>query len=180
VNEEEERSKQQRFVEEVGLFFEQRGLPRMAGRILGWLLICDPPHQTASELADALLASKGSISSMTRMLIRLGIIERTVLPGQRRDYFLIKPDAWNAVMKESLTKISEFRSLLERGLEMLEGKDSQVNNGWRVCEIYICSGNGNGLRCWNAGSREKIGGFRPRFDGTNVCAQYVKILNTNT
>jgi len=29
-------------------------------------------------------------------------------------------------MKESLTKISEFRSLLERGLEMLEGKDSQV------------------------------------------------------
>ena len=126
MSEEEERSKQQRFVEEVGLFFEQRGLPRMAGRILGWLLICDPPHQTASELADALLASKGSISTITRMLIRLGIIERTGLPGQRRDYFLIKPDAWNAVMKESLTKISEFRSLLERGLEMLEGKDSQV------------------------------------------------------
>jgi DNA-binding transcriptional regulator GbsR (MarR family) len=126
VNEEEERSKQQHFVEEVGLFFEQRGLPRMAGRILGWLLICDPPHQTAGELADALLASKGSISSMTRMLIRLGIIERTSLPGQRRDYFLIKPDAWNAVMKESLARVSEFRSLLERGMEMLEGKAPQI------------------------------------------------------
>jgi DNA-binding transcriptional regulator GbsR (MarR family) len=126
VNEEQQRSRERRFVEEVGLFFEQRGLPRMAGRILGWLLICDPPHQSASELADALLASKGSISSMTRMLIRLGIIERTGLPGQRRDYFLIKPDAWNTVMKESLTRMSEFRSLLEQGLEMLEGMDPQI------------------------------------------------------
>jgi DNA-binding transcriptional regulator GbsR (MarR family) len=126
VNEEQQRSREWRFVEEVGLFFEQRGLPRMAGRILGWLLICDPPHQSAGELADALLASKGSISTMTRMLIRLGIIERTGLLGQRRDYFLIKPDAWNAVMKESLTKITDFRSLLERGLELLEGKDTQI------------------------------------------------------
>jgi DNA-binding transcriptional regulator GbsR (MarR family) len=126
VNEEQQRSREWRFVEEVGLFFEQRGLPRMAGRILGWLLICDPPYQSAGELADALLASKGSISTMTRMLIRLGIIERTGLPGQRRDYFLIKPDAWNAVMKESLTRMSEFRHLLERGLEMLEGKDLQI------------------------------------------------------
>ena len=53
-----------RFIEEVGLLFEQTGLPRMAGRILGWLLIANPPHQTTSHLTEALLASKASISTV--------------------------------------------------------------------------------------------------------------------
>ena len=71
----EQQVEEKHFVEEVGLFFEQSGMPRMAGRILGWLLISDPSHQTTSELAEVLLASKGSISTMTRLLIRIGLIE---------------------------------------------------------------------------------------------------------
>ena len=43
---------EQRFVEEVGIVFEQTGLPRMAGRILGWLLISDPPHQSTDQLTQ--------------------------------------------------------------------------------------------------------------------------------
>ncbi len=126
MNEEQQQDKEQRFVEEVGLFFEQRGLPRMAGRILGWLLISDPPHQSADELAEALMASKGSISTMTRLLIRIGMVERISLPGQRRDYFLIKPDDWDELIKEGLTRVTAFRSLTERGLELLEGKDPHI------------------------------------------------------
>ena len=34
------------YVEDFGLYFEQFGLARTAGRMLGWLLVCDPPHQT--------------------------------------------------------------------------------------------------------------------------------------
>ena len=34
------------FVEDISLYFEQMGLPRMAGRVLGVLLICDPPAQS--------------------------------------------------------------------------------------------------------------------------------------
>ena len=49
----------QHFVEEVALVFEEIGLIRMAGRILGWLLISNPPYQSADELAEALQASKG-------------------------------------------------------------------------------------------------------------------------
>lgn len=36
------------FIEDVGLLLEESGLPRMAGRILGLLLICNPPHQSPS------------------------------------------------------------------------------------------------------------------------------------
>jgi len=110
------------FVEEVGILFEQTGLPRMAGRILGWLSISDSPHQTTSELAEALMASRGSISTMTRLLIRIGLIERVSLLGQRRDYFRIKPGASHQLLKDSLAQTTAFRQLMERGLELTEGK----------------------------------------------------------
>ena len=115
-------AEEQNFVEEVGIVFEQTGLPRMSGRILGWLMISDPPHQTTGELAEVLMASKGSISTMTRLLIRIGLIERISLPGQRRDYFRIKPGASHQLLKDSLAQATAFRQLAERGLELLKDK----------------------------------------------------------
>lgn len=110
----------QHFVEEVSVLFEQSGMPRMAGRILGWLLVCDPPPQTSEQLVAGLGASKGSISTMTRLLIRAGFIERIGLPGERRDYFRIKPDAWTQLMRSSMGQITVFRQLAERGLVLLD------------------------------------------------------------
>ena len=115
-------AEEQSFVEEVGLVFEQTGLPRMAGRILGWLLISDPPHQSTAQLTDALLASKGSISTMTRHLIHMGLIERLSLHGVRHDYFRIKPGATHQLLKGSLSQTTSFRQLMERGLKLTEGK----------------------------------------------------------
>ncbi len=111
-----------RFVEDVGIFFEQSGLPRMAGRILGWLLICDTPQQSTNELVEALKASKGSISTITRLLIRIGLIERFSLPGIRHDYFRIKPGVWHQLIKESQVQTTAMRQLAERGLELLKDK----------------------------------------------------------
>lgn len=100
--------------------FEMVGLPRMSGRIFGWLLISDPPQQSNGELAEVLQASKGSISTMTRLLIQIGLIERVSLPGERRDYFQIKPHAWSQMTKQRMEQIAAFRQLAERGLTMLE------------------------------------------------------------
>ena len=116
-------AEEQSFVEEVGIVFEQTGLPRMAGRILGWLLISDPPHQSTEELTEALMASKGSISTMTRHLIHIGLIERLSLPGVRHDYFRIRPDAWQHMIRRGLVdEIRMVRELAERGLELLADK----------------------------------------------------------
>lgn len=113
------------FIEAVGLSFEGVSLPRMAGRVFGWLLISNPPHQSPSELADVLQASKGSISTMTRLLVQLSLIERISLPGQRRDYFRIKPNAWAELSKQRLAQITAFRQLAEQGLKLL-GQDDPL------------------------------------------------------
>jgi hypothetical protein len=109
----------ERFVEELGMLLElEAGAPRMVGRTLGWLLVCDPPEQSAAELAGTLEASKGSISTATRVLVRMGMIERVRRRGERFDRFRALPDAWD----EFLWREDQFsgpRRILRIGLEAL-------------------------------------------------------------
>uniref|UniRef100_A0A832H6Q0 MarR family transcriptional regulator n=1 Tax=Oscillatoriales cyanobacterium SpSt-402 TaxID=2282168 RepID=A0A832H6Q0_9CYAN len=124
----QQEAEQKQFVEEVGLLFETIGFPRMAGRVFGWLLISNPPHQSPGELADILQASKGSISTMPRLLEQIGLIERVSLPGQRRDYFRIKLNAWSEMSKRRLAQITAFRKLAERGLDLMKEQPPQLND----------------------------------------------------
>lgn len=109
------------FIEEVGVVFEQTGLPRMAGRLFGWLLISDPPYQSPSQLAEVLHASKGSISTSVRLLTQMGFIERHVIPGSRHDHFRLPKDAIKKIIQHGLAQeIKMFRTLSERGLELTQ------------------------------------------------------------
>lgn len=111
---------ERRFIEEVGIVFEQTGFPRMSGRLFGWLLISDPPYQSPSELADALAASKGSISTSVRLLMRIGLIERYVIPRSRHDHFRLQDDAIEKIIRHGLEEeIIMFRSLAECGLRLM-------------------------------------------------------------
>ena len=110
------------FVEDMGLIYEKEGFPPMAGRLTGWLLICDPPHQTAGELAEALSASPGSISTMTRMLVTCGLVERIAVPGLRGAAYRIRPHASEEVLRRWAERIRDSRELASRGLQLLEGE----------------------------------------------------------
>ncbi len=85
------------FVEDIGLFFEKMGMPRMAGRILGVLLISDPPAQSITEIAEKLRASKSSVSIMARLLVENGLIERVASPLPRRDYYRFNQAAGSCI-----------------------------------------------------------------------------------
>ncbi len=131
MDEDQWRLEVRHFVEDVGLFFEQMGFPRMAGRILGWLLICDPPTQSAGQLAEVLQASKGSLSTMTRMLIQIGLLERVGLPGERRDYFRLKPGAWPHLIKAQMQGMTGLHQMVERGLALVDDRDPALQERLR-------------------------------------------------
>lgn len=117
------------YIEEIGLALEAQGLPRMAGRVLGALLVADPPEQSAEELAATLRASRGSISTMTRLLEGPGIIERIARPGERKVYYRNRPDAWYNATQNRLGAMSGMRTLAARGLELLTGASPDVRLG---------------------------------------------------
>jgi DNA-binding MarR family transcriptional regulator len=107
------------YIEEVALGFERQGLFRMAGRVIGWLLICDPPEQTFGQIAGVLQASKGSISAAMKFLVPAGLVERISRPGERRDYYRCRPGAWAELARDQSRQYDDFRKLAQRGLELL-------------------------------------------------------------
>jgi DNA-binding transcriptional regulator GbsR (MarR family) len=124
------RDEERKFVEEVGIVFEKTGLPRMAGRMFGWLLISDPPYQSPAELADVLMASKGSISTTVRLLAQMGLIERHLIPGERHDHFQLSEDALQKTIRHGLEdEIKMFRELSEYGLKLMKDEPS-VRQEW--------------------------------------------------
>lgn len=114
------------FVEDISLYFEQMGFPRMAGRVLGVLLIADPPAQSINDLCEVLQASKGSISTNARLLTEMGLIERVASPVPRRAYFEFRAGGWVTFMRQRLRLMASMHEIAERGLELLQDSDPML------------------------------------------------------
>ena len=110
------------FIEDIGLFFEQMGMPRIAGRMIGYLLIAEPEAQSVNDITEALKASKSSISVMARLLVDNGLIERVASPVPRRDYYRFKPGGWILYLRHWMGLMSELHNITERGLALMDGK----------------------------------------------------------
>src|ERR1700758_1790323 len=109
------------FVDAAGLWVAKSyGMPKMAGRVLGFLMVCDPVEQTAAQLAEAMDASKGAMSGATGWLVRTKLLERLHVRGERADRFRIRPEAW-AEQLRAQGSLREARALLAQGLEALAG-----------------------------------------------------------
>ncbi len=85
------RAAEERFIEAMGLAHEEDRLPRIAGRLVG-LLILSPEPVRFDLLAERLRVSRASISTNTRLLENMGVIHRVTRPGDRRDYFRINEE----------------------------------------------------------------------------------------
>ena len=104
------------FVEEMGQFLASLGMTPMAGRMWGWLLICEPAEQTAAEIAEALHASRGAISGTARLLGNAGLVRRTTKPGDRREYFSAPPEGLDSMLASAASIYRQMRAIAERGL----------------------------------------------------------------
>lgn len=92
----------------------------MARWLVSIALVADPPEVTAGGLAERLQASRGSISAAARTLVQMGFTERVRPPGERKDHFRIKPDAWHELTRRQLDAVTRFRKVGERGVDLTQ------------------------------------------------------------
>jgi DNA-binding transcriptional regulator GbsR (MarR family) len=88
----------------------------MAGRLWGYLLICDPPEQTAEDVARALHASRGAISGTVRLLEPIGFLRRTRRRGDRREYLSAPPRTFRTWVENASGIYRRLRLIIEDGL----------------------------------------------------------------
>jgi DNA-binding transcriptional regulator GbsR (MarR family) len=107
------------FVDRFGLFMEMLGGPRTMGRVYGWLLICDPPQQSLTELARTLSVSKASVSTVARQLQEGGMIER--LPTSTRQHlYRVTPGGFASVLNTQLSRMKLGIDAADFGLSLLD------------------------------------------------------------
>ena len=114
-----------RYLEHWGILLEQLGGTRMMGRVLAWLLICDPPEQTAAAIARGVGASAGSVSTTTRALEQMGMIERLGVPGERSAFFRMRSGTWGRLMRRRMSHLSRMSELAEEGIRRFAGEDPE-------------------------------------------------------
>lgn len=107
------------FVDRIAGFFAKEGMPLIAGRVIGWLLISDPPTQTAAELAEVLQVSRSSVGNATRMLTPGGLVEGVRRRGDRQEYFRIAADGWSRMLTRRYAYAADFHQLTGQGLDVL-------------------------------------------------------------
>ncbi|TPW31917.1 GbsR/MarR family transcriptional regulator [Pararhizobium mangrovi] len=113
------------FVESLGLIFQNEGLPRIAGRVLGFLIVSREP-KSFDDLTNGLLISRGSVSTNTRLLVNLGLVERATVPGERQDYFRLGPRPYQRMVENSLERSVRARDMLRRSVDTFgEGADAR-------------------------------------------------------
>jgi DNA-binding MarR family transcriptional regulator len=100
------------------LYARRYGMAPVVGRVLGYLMICDPREQSIAELAEALLASRSAITGAVKTLEQLGLVRRTRAAGERMDRVGINLTSQRA-MGFDPTEYQEQAALAREGLAML-------------------------------------------------------------
>ncbi|MGP4096139.1 GbsR/MarR family transcriptional regulator [Nonomuraea sp. KM90] len=114
-----EREQVLEWVERVATFVSAEwGLAPITGRVLGWLMACDPPEQTAGDIAGAIGASRASLTTNLHLLTSIKLIRRFRKPGERNVYYQIEDDAWSKVIRQQLAAFTAFDELAAEGLRL--------------------------------------------------------------
>jgi DNA-binding transcriptional regulator GbsR (MarR family) len=79
------------FIERMGFLCEADGLPRISGRLLGLFILEGGPFNL-KELARRLNVSRASVSTNTRLLAKVGLLQRVAVSGDRQDYYALVED----------------------------------------------------------------------------------------
>lgn len=100
---------------------DQDGLPLIAGRILGWLTVCDPPEQTAGEISEAIGASRASLTTNLRLLRSVGFVSQITKPANRTVYYLVDEHAWEKVVQRQVASLTSLGEIMRDGVELVGG-----------------------------------------------------------
>jgi len=119
------------------MVFEELGGTRMMGKILGWLIICEPPEQSAADITLAVNASAGTVSMTTRALVQAAMIEKIGLPGKRSAYYRVRPGMWASLMNARMARMHVLGQLADEGLETFPESDGGPNERLQEIGSYI-------------------------------------------
>lgn len=124
------------WIERFAAHFAEEGIPLIGGRILGYLLVCQPTERTAAELSQELEASSGSISTNLKYLVNVGLVTKRTRRGRQAAEYRINEKAWSDFMQRKLDAIVSVKTLTDDGMRLLSGDPERAMRLRTVDHLY--------------------------------------------
>jgi DNA-binding transcriptional regulator GbsR (MarR family) len=119
----------QQFISSWGAFGTHWGINRTMAQIHALLLV-SPDPMTQDDIMEELDISRGNTNMNIRELINWGLVERVLLPGERKEYFSAEKDIWKVikqiVKERKKRELEPMLQLLDK-LENVEGDKRDKN-----------------------------------------------------
>ncbi|UCE19230.1 MAG: MarR family transcriptional regulator [Gemmatimonadota bacterium] len=116
-------------VEDFGKAYNNWGLSKLKGRIVGLLLFNQMPL-SLDDIANELHVTKGSVSTVARQLEEGGLIRKVWVKGDRKDYYEIVSDVFSTtsehnlkLLKDNLLIAQKYKNFLSRILDSASPED---------------------------------------------------------
>lgn len=123
------------FIDQMGPILQAEGLPRIAGHIMGLMIMHEGPF-SLSEIADRLSVSRASISTNTRLLEDLDVIQRTARPGDRQTYYRLSPQPYARLLKGVIQRARRTRDVVERTQQALSDEDFEIQERLQELDAF--------------------------------------------
>jgi len=122
----------QQFIASWGAFGTHWGINRTMAQIHALLLVSADPL-SAEDIMEELNISRGNANMNIRELINWGLVQRTLITGERKEFFTAEKDIWKVVrqiVKERKKRELEPMLQLLDQLSEVDGdrKDKQVRS----------------------------------------------------
>lgn len=115
----------------VGRLIEFWGFKRNLGRIWGLLYLHGAPL-TSVQLQTKLQMSSGAVSMTVQELVRWGVVKKTWLPGERRDYYEAEIQFWKMISRvfreRERVEVEDAIDAMEEALDYAQRKAAGTKN----------------------------------------------------
>jgi hypothetical protein len=111
------------WVERIAKYLnDQDRMPLIAGRVLGWLMICDPPEQSAAQIAEAIGASR--------------FLRKLTRPGEPTAYYRADDDAFGKMLRKQAESVNEFVEITRDGLGLVGPSTERAGRIRKAQELF--------------------------------------------
>jgi DNA-binding transcriptional regulator GbsR (MarR family) len=114
-------------VEKIGVVMEKAGLQPAVGRVLGCLMVSDPPYRTFDEIQRYVGISKSAVSNALNGLMSRELVDYITLPGDRKRYFQLAQTGMISQMKKKMGIHSAMPELLRTIVQTRSNKYPEFN-----------------------------------------------------
>ena len=123
------------FIEDLSLIAEAEGVPRIAGRIVGLLLIRHEPL-SFDDIVEQIRVSRASVSTNTRLLESRGAIRRVSRLADRKDFFEAGPDFLERLYERRIQRERAGRRIAAKARAALPASYARTKESLKQMEEF--------------------------------------------